>query len=106
MTDRPVRARAYRVIPLPPRLRCVAVPADQATTLADPNVPAPPSERGVWLVALALALLGAVVLVVALVGGSSDRSPQPLPPAVLTVASTPTPAPARAPGSPPAPSRP
>jgi hypothetical protein len=102
MTDGPVRARAYGVIPLPPRLRCMAVPADQATTLADPNIPAPPSERGVWLLAVTLALLGAVVLAVALASGSSARSPQPSPPAVVAVAPTPTATPAPATGSPPA----
>jgi hypothetical protein len=87
----PGRARAHRVMPRPTRLRFVAVPADQATTLADANVPAPPSERGVLLLALGLALLGVAVLAVALARGSSDQTPQPSPPAVLTVASTPTP---------------
>jgi hypothetical protein len=118
MTDRTATARAYRVIPRVPRLRCVTVPADQTTTVAahaaarswaakpadaterterlDANVPAPPSERGVWLLALALALLGAGVLVVALARGSSGSSRQPSPPAVLSVAATPTPTPASA----------
>jgi hypothetical protein len=94
----------------------VTVPADQTTTLAaraaartraakpadaterterpDANVPAPPSERGVWLLAFALALLGAGVLAVALARGSSGSSQQPSPPAVLSVAATPTPTPA------------
>src|SRR6478736_5140946 len=90
MIVRPGRVRAYRVMPRPARLRCVAVPADQATTLADANVPAPPSERGIWLLALGLALLGVAVLAVALARGSSGQMPQPSPPAVLTVASTPT----------------
>ncbi len=97
MIDRCVRAN--RVMPRPSRLRCMAVPADHATTLADANVPAPPSERGVWLLAVALALLGAVVLGVALASGSSSRLPQPAPPAVLTVASTPTPSRAAPPAS-------
>jgi hypothetical protein len=80
------------------------MPADELiATAGDANVPAPPSERGVWLLALALALLGAVVLTVALASGSSDRSPQPSPPAVVAVASTPTATPA--PGSPLAPGR-
>jgi len=98
----------------------MAVPADHTTTLADrpvnpadaaarterpdANVPAPPSERGVWLLALALALLGAGVLAIALARGSSDQSPsQPSPPAVLSVAATPAPTPAVA--SPSVPSR-
>jgi hypothetical protein len=58
--------------------------------LDDANVPEPPSERGVWLLALALALIGLGVLVAALVlrgGGSSARSATP--PALVTVASTP-----------------
>jgi hypothetical protein len=119
MTDRTATARAYRVIPRVPRLRCVTVPADQITTLAahaaaharaakradaterterpDANVPAPPSERGVWLLALGLTLLGVAVLAVALAPGSSDQSPPPSPPAVLTVAATPMPTPTSTP---------
>jgi hypothetical protein len=66
--------------------------AAELTERPDANVPSPPSERGVWLLALALALLGAGVLVVALARGSSDQSqPQPSPPAVLSVAATPAP---------------
>jgi hypothetical protein len=57
----------------------------------DPNVPEPPSERGVWLLALALGLLGVGVLVAALVlrGGSSTEPRSAAPPALVTVASTP-----------------
>jgi len=104
MIVRPRWVRAYRVMPRPARLRCVAVPADQATTLADANVPAPPSERGVWLLALGLALLGVAVLAVALARGSSDQSPQPSPPAVLSAAATPTPSPTSTPTAATAPS--
>ncbi|HEV7937190.1 MAG TPA: hypothetical protein VGP18_04105 [Solirubrobacteraceae bacterium] len=56
------------------------------------NVPAPPSERGAWAVALALGLIGAAVLALALsgvVGGSSSGAAAP--PPVLAI--TPTPAP-------------
>ncbi|HEV3093086.1 MAG TPA: hypothetical protein VGY30_01075 [Solirubrobacteraceae bacterium] len=59
----------------------------------DAHVPAPGSDRGAWWAATALGLLGLVVLALALsgiVGGSSSQSA--LPPAVLAVAATPTPA--------------
>jgi hypothetical protein len=58
----------------------------------DANVPEPPSERGVWLLALALGLIGLSVLVAALVlrgGSSTQRSAAP--PPVVTVAATPVP---------------
>jgi hypothetical protein len=60
------------------------------TDVNDANVPEPPSERGVWLLALALALIGLGVLVAALVlrGGDSTARSAP-PPALVTVASTP-----------------
>jgi hypothetical protein len=56
------------------------------------NVPAPPPERGAWVVAIALGLLGAAVLVLALSGvvGSSPSSAA-APPPVLAVAPTPAP---------------
>jgi hypothetical protein len=59
----------------------------------DANVPAPPSERGVWLLALALGLIGLGVLVAALVlrGGASSSQRSAAPPALVTVASTPQP---------------
>ena len=55
------------------------------------NVPAPPSERGVWLLALALGLVGVGVLVAALVlrGGGDSAQRSASPPAVVTVATTP-----------------
>jgi len=57
------------------------------------NVPAPPSERGSWLLAGALALLGAVALTAALLfGTSSGPAPRAAPPPIVAVASTPTPA--------------
>jgi hypothetical protein len=57
----------------------------------DANVPAPPSERGVWLLALALGLVGVGVLVAALVlrGGGDPAQRLAPPPAVVTVATTP-----------------
>ncbi|HTA35650.1 MAG TPA: hypothetical protein VK761_02950 [Solirubrobacteraceae bacterium] len=57
----------------------------------DANVPQPPSERGVWLLALVLGLIGIGVLVAALVlrGGPSEQQRAAAPPALVTVASTP-----------------
>jgi hypothetical protein len=57
-----------------------------------PAVPTPPSERGAWLAALALCLLGAGVLAAVLSGavGSSSSRPPAAPPAVLVDAATPT----------------
>jgi hypothetical protein len=57
------------------------------------NVPEPPSERGVWLLALVLGLVGVGVLVAALVlrGGGDAAQRSAAPPAVVTVASTPVP---------------
>jgi len=57
------------------------------------NVPAPPREHGAWLVAGALALLGAGVLVAALLLGHGAASSAAVtgPPAVPVVATTPTP---------------
>ncbi len=60
--------------------------------VVEANVPAPPSERAGWLVAGALALLGAGALTAALLlGGSSGSSRHASPPPIVTVASTPTP---------------
>ncbi len=63
---------------------------NQAPT--SPAVPTPPSERGAWLTALALCLLGAVVLAAVLSGavGSSSPKPTAAPPAVLVAVATPT----------------
>jgi hypothetical protein len=57
-------------------------------------LPAPPSERGAWLLALALGGLGLTVLVAVLtgvVGRTSAPVPHAAPPAVLVAAVTPTP---------------
>jgi hypothetical protein len=61
--------------------------------LAQANMPAPAHEHGAWLLAGALALLGAAVLAAALLlGGQSGSSTQPAaPPTVPTAAATPTP---------------
>jgi hypothetical protein len=56
--------------------------------------PSPPSERGAWLLACALAVLGLVVLVAALTGVFARSSAPLAPPPVLVAPSTPTPAPA------------
>jgi hypothetical protein len=62
-------------------------------------VPTPPSERGAWLIALALGLLGAGVLAAVLSGaiGSTRRSAV-APPAVGLVPRAPTAATRGAPG--------
>ncbi len=74
---------------------------DDSTTPAVPDaqvpgvqLPTPPSERGEWLLALALGILGAAVLVAVLtglVGRTSTAAPHAAPPAVLVAAITPTP---------------
>jgi hypothetical protein len=60
-------------------------------TPPEANVPAPPSERGSWLIAGALALLGAGALAAALLFGTSSDSARHAPPPIVAVASTPTP---------------
>jgi hypothetical protein len=60
----------------------------------DSQVPAPPSERGAWLLAFALGALGLGVLVAVLSGvvGSTTRTvPAAAPPAVVMAATTPVP---------------
>jgi hypothetical protein len=62
------------------------------TPVTSAHTPAPPSERGAWLIALALALLGAGVLAAVLSGAVGSSTPQPAaaaPPAVLAAAPTP-----------------
>jgi hypothetical protein len=59
----------------------------------DAHLPAPPSEKGPWLIAIALALLGVGVLAAVLsgaVGSSTPAVPAALPPAVLAATPTPT----------------
>ncbi len=63
-------------------------------TVPQAHLPTPPSERGPWLVALALAALGVGVLVAVLtgmVGRTTSAVPAAAPPPVLVVATTPTP---------------
>jgi hypothetical protein len=69
---------------------------EQMPPTADANVPEPSSERGVWLLAGALSVLGAAVLAAALLlgGGSGATAHVSAPPAVLAVATTPAPSPA------------
>jgi hypothetical protein len=66
---------------------------EQMPPPADANVPEPSSERGVWLLAGSLTLLGAAVLVTALLlgGGSRANARASAPPAVLAVATIPAP---------------
>jgi hypothetical protein len=69
-------------------------PATQARNAHTPpaHLPTPPSERGAWLVALALSALGVAVLVAVLsgvVGRTSTAAPHATPPAVLVAAVTP-----------------
>jgi hypothetical protein len=70
------------------------------------HVPAPPSERGHWLLACAIAALGAAVLLAVLTGLVGRAAEAPIePPAVLVAAATPAPAaPASAAVSAPSPS--
>jgi hypothetical protein len=76
------------------------MPVDELQRAAPPhaNVPSPPSERGIWLLALGLALLGAAVLAAALIAGgrSTPTRPAAAPPAVPVVAATPAPSAASA----------
>jgi hypothetical protein len=79
------------------------VPATQAREAHahGAHLPTPPSERGAWLVALALSVLGVAVLAAVLsgvVGRTSTAAPHAAPPAVLVVAVTPTPSAAQATG--------
>jgi hypothetical protein len=62
--------------------------------LPEGHLPAPPSERGAWLIAIVLAVLGALVLGLIWSGvvGRTDSS-GPLPPPVLAVTPTPVPVP-------------
>jgi hypothetical protein len=73
------------------------MPAGSFTPPApDGHVPAPPSERGAWVLALALVVLGVGVLG-AVLGGLLGQAHTPLvtasPPAVVAIAPTPAPAP-------------
>ncbi|HXW59484.1 MAG TPA: hypothetical protein VEJ23_08415 [Solirubrobacteraceae bacterium] len=71
-------------------------PSTSASSVAA-ALPAPPSERGPWLLACGVGLLGVAVLVAVLTGliGRSARAVGPSgPPRVLLIASTPAPAPA------------
>ncbi len=64
-------------------------------TVPQAHLPTPPSERGPWLLALALGTLGVGVLVAVLTGVVGRTTPAPraaaAPPVVVEVAATPTP---------------
>jgi len=71
--------------------------SDCSTAAVGAQVPSPPSERGQWLLALALGALGVGVLAAVLagvVGRSMPAIRRPSPPAVLVAAATPLPGPA------------
>lgn len=68
------------------------MPTDELTAgQTDANVPSPPSERGVWLLAVALGAIGVAVLVATLLTGGSSDVPRAAPPTVVAVATTPVP---------------
>jgi hypothetical protein len=83
-----------------PGVQAVSVDAGRPAEVRDGNIPAPSPERGVWLLAGALGLVGVAALVAALMlGGRSDRPDRAVvPPAVPLVATTPTPSPAASAG--------
>jgi hypothetical protein len=70
-------------------------PPDTHTTDPPPlppaTMPSPPSERGPWLLASAIAAIGVAVLV-AVLAGAVGRTTSASPPAILFAAATPTPA--------------
>jgi hypothetical protein len=77
----------------PALTRALAGPATVKLDLAEENhAPIAPSERGAWLIALALLVLGVGVLAAALSGvlGSSRGAPALAPPAVPAAARTPS----------------
>jgi hypothetical protein len=83
-----------------PGAEVLATPAPDAGA-PGAHLPTPPSERGAWLVALALGALGVAVLVAVLsgvVGRTSTAAPHAAPPAVLVAALTPAPSVAQATG--------
>ena len=82
-------------------------PAAQAPDAGTPpdthgaHLPTPPSERGAWLVAIALGAVGVAVLVAVLsgvVGRTSTAASHAAPPAVLVAAVTPAPSAAQSAG--------
>jgi hypothetical protein len=73
--------------------------ADAGLQAVDSQIPKPPSERGAWLLACALGLLGAGVLaavLTGLVGRTTPAVSAAAPPPVLLAAATPAPGPAAA----------
>jgi hypothetical protein len=71
----------------------------QVHAAGDSHIPKPPSERGAWLLACALGLLGAGVLaavLTGLVGRTTPAVSAAAPPPVLLAAATPAPGPAAA----------
>ncbi len=71
--------------------------ADIGAQAVESHTPKPPSERGAWLLACALGLLGAGVLAAVLIGlvgrSTSSSVSTAAPPSVLLAASTPAPGP-------------
>jgi hypothetical protein len=66
-----------------------------ASTAPAAHLPRPPSERGAWLLACAIALLGVAVLA-AVLSGVVGQTSTAVPPAVAVVAPTPIPGPSAA----------
>jgi hypothetical protein len=84
-----------------PRAEVPVARPPAADAVAAAHLPAPPSERGSWLLALALGVLGVAVLVAVLsgvVGRTNAAAPHAAAPAVLVAAVTPAPSAARSSG--------
>jgi hypothetical protein len=81
-------------------VQAVSVDAGQPAEVRDGNVPAPSPERGAWLFACALALLGGAVFAAAVIvgGHSASDTRSAAPPSVPAGATTPTPSPTAAAG--------
>ncbi len=86
----------YRVATLNDELPHSASVSEQRPPAgARAHLPSPPSERGAWLLACAIGLLGVAVLI-AVLSGVVGRTATAPPPAVLVAAPTPVPGPAAA----------
>jgi hypothetical protein len=85
---------ADSLTPAAPEAHVPTRPAPDTHVSTEAHFPTPPSERGAWLLALALGVLGAGVLAAVLtgvVGRTAPAVPAAAPPPVLVTAATPTP---------------